>query len=178
MKLVWEKGQEISNDIIIESEKKINYVIPSSIKDVVLRHDGAMLRIENEGNLDYAYVDVKNIGQVSIQLKRHRVLENYSNSEFVNDFNLYQENLPLGFIAFAHDAGDNIYIVDLTQTDDTSKIYYLSIEESVCRDDLENEGFTHKEVEEQLKKSLIYVADSFGDLMMSLGVQLTGSQFL
>lgn len=165
MKLVWENGQNINNDIIIESENKINFVIPSSMKEVVLKHDGATLRISDDGNLDNACAYVKNIGRVSIQLKRHRVLENCSNSEFVNDNNLYQENLPNGFIAFAHDAGDNIFIIDLSQTEDTSKVYYLLMEESVCLEDLEDEGFTREEVEEQLKKSLILVADSFDDLI-------------
>lgn len=168
MKLYWDNGENIDMDIINESEKKTGYELPGALKAILVKHDGAMLKKDIDGNQDCAYVEVNNIGRVSVQLKRHRILPNYSNSEYVNDFELYQENLPNGFIAFAHDAGDNIFILDSNKSGDTSKVYYLLIEESLCREDLEDEGFAGEEIEEQLKQSLILVADSFDTLIASV----------
>lgn len=165
MKLFWDYGVMINEEIIALSEKSIGYMLPDSLKKIVQEYDGGMLKKNEEGSQDNAYIDVMNIGKISFQLKRHRILENYSKSEFLNHFGLYMDNLPKGFVAVAHDAGDNLIILDLNQSTGSESVYYLLIEEAFSREELEVEGYSHVEVEEQLKQSLIFVSDSLDDLM-------------
>lgn len=168
MRLFWDYGVMINEEIIDLSEKNIGYILPDSLRKIVQEYDGGMLKKDEEGSQHNAYIDVMNIGKISFQLKRHRVLENYSKSEFLNHFVLYMDNLPKGFLAVAHDAGDNLIILDLNQSTGSESVYYLLIEEAFSREELEAEGYSHVEVEEKLKQSLICVSDSFDDLMNSI----------